>query len=253
MIETIFLVSQKTFCQFRMNVPVAASFKDVNTDMKMAPIDAEKASEYMVWFDVAFDDKVVDLYNEHFLLYIRLSSTDTFDFIHSACRAEMKKKMTYSIDISLRNSGFVNEAQCECGAGEGPTGHCKHILAVLFAYCKFIKSSNIKIESSYTEKLQSFHKDKKHTGTPQKARNLKVAGADSVCEFEDFDPRPEYLRNMEGYSDFFRNVCLNFKGISKAPIFQAFKPGNIRGSYSLKAAYHDCFTFPMALFVFQTT
>jgi len=34
---------------------------------------------------------------------------------------------------------------------------------------------------------------------------------------------------MEGYSDFFRNVCLNFKGISKAPNFQAFKPGNIRG------------------------
>ena len=62
MIGTIFLVSQKTFCQFQMNVPVAASFKDVNTDMKMAPIDAEKASEYMVWFDVAFDDKVVDLY-----------------------------------------------------------------------------------------------------------------------------------------------------------------------------------------------
>ena len=93
-----------------MNVPVAASFKDVYTDMKMAPIDVEKASEYMDRFDVAFDDKVVDLYNERFLLYIRLSSTDTCDFIHSACRAEMKKKMTYSIDISLRNSGFVNEA-----------------------------------------------------------------------------------------------------------------------------------------------
>ena len=152
-----------------MNVPVAASFKDVYTDMKMAPIDVEKASEYMDRFDVAFDDKVVDLYNERFLLYIRLSSTDTCDFIHSACRAELKKKMTYSIDISLRKSVFVNEAQCECGAGEGPTGHCRHIQTVLFACCKFINSSNIKTEYSCTEKLQSFHKAKEHTETPQKA------------------------------------------------------------------------------------
>jgi len=81
-----------------MNVPVAASFKDVNTDMKMAPIDVEKANEYMDQFAVGFDDKVVDLYNEHFLLYLRLSSTHTFDFIHSVCRAEMKK-MKYSTCI----------------------------------------------------------------------------------------------------------------------------------------------------------
>jgi len=73
----------------------------------------------------------------------------------------MKKKMTYNIDISLRKSGFVNAVQCECGAGEGTTGHCKHIRTVVFACCKFINLSNIKMESSCTEKLQSFHKAKK--------------------------------------------------------------------------------------------
>lgn len=211
-----------------MNVPAVTSFKDVNSDMKMAPIDVEKANEYMDQFGVSFDDKVVDLYDEHFLLYLRLSLTDTFDFINSACRAEMKKKITYRVDISLQKKGFIHEAQCECGAGEGPTGHCKHIRTVLLACCKFIKSFELKVESSCTEKLQTFHKAKKHTGTPLKARNLKVAGADSVCDFKDYDPRPEHLRNKEGYSDYFRNVCLNFKGISDTPIVQAFNPGNIR-------------------------
>ena len=43
--------------EFSMNVPVAASFKDVNTDMKMAPIDVEKANKYMYRFAVGFDDK----------------------------------------------------------------------------------------------------------------------------------------------------------------------------------------------------
>jgi len=34
----------------------------------------------------------------------------------------------------------------------------------------------------------------------QKARNLKVAGTNSVCEFEDFDPRSKHLWTMDGYS-----------------------------------------------------
>lgn len=33
---------------------------------------------------------------------------------------------------------------------------------------------------------------------------------------------------MEGYQDLFTNTCLNFRGISKTPIFQLFKPANIR-------------------------
>ena len=56
-----------------------------------------------------------------------------------------------------------------------------------------------------------------------------MAGTNSVCEFEDFDPRSEHLWTMDGYSAYFRNVCLNLNGISKAPIFQAFKPGNTSG------------------------
>ena len=65
-----------------MNVPVAASFKDVNTDMKMAPIDVEKANKYMYRFAVGFDDKGLicimnffcyilgSLPQTHFTLYI---------------------------------------------------------------------------------------------------------------------------------------------------------------------------------------
>ena len=108
--------------EFRMTIPIASSYKDVNSDVQMAPIDAEKAQEYMDRLGVIFDAKIVDLYDEHFLLYLRRSSTDTLDFVHSACRAEMKKKITYSVDTSEKwFCKFVSEAQCECGAGGG--GH----------------------------------------------------------------------------------------------------------------------------------
>ena len=30
-------------------------------------------------------------------------------------------------DISIDSNQVIDEAQCECGAGQGPTTHCKHV------------------------------------------------------------------------------------------------------------------------------
>ena len=45
----------------------------------------------------------------------------------------MKKSVSYKVDLSLDNMLVVQEAQCECGAGQGPTAHCKHVACVLYA------------------------------------------------------------------------------------------------------------------------
>ena len=42
----------------------------------------------------------------------------------------------------------------------------------------------------------------------------------------DFYLRPEHLRQHPGHTDYFRNTCLNFQGISSMQIFQIFTPAN---------------------------
>ncbi|KAH3898180.1 hypothetical protein DPMN_022399 [Dreissena polymorpha] len=163
-----------------MSLPVTSGYKDINSDMQMAPIDRQKATDYLKRFQVEFDETVTALYNDKFLLYLRLFSSESLDFVKSACRAEMKKKINYVVDISFTKHGIVHEAQCECGAGEGPFGHCKHVRTVLYACLKFVKTGDVKVESSCTEQLQAFHRAKKHTGSPLKARDLNMVGTKFV-------------------------------------------------------------------------
>ncbi|KAK3105393.1 hypothetical protein FSP39_024182 [Pinctada imbricata] len=56
-----------------------------------------------------------------------------------------------------------------------------------------------------------------------KADSVRFPGADEFTSI-DFDPRPEKYRNHISYVDHFRNVCLNFPGVSKMPIYQIFNP-----------------------------
>ncbi|KAH3851464.1 hypothetical protein DPMN_093946 [Dreissena polymorpha] len=148
-------ICQELMPEFQM--PATSFYKDVNTNMKMAPVDREKANVYMEWYGVEFDQLVTSLYGDKFLLYLRTFSSDNLCYVKSSCRAEMKKKMYYVVDISFTKHGFVHEAQCECGAGEGPFVHCKHVRTVLYACVKFVQSGEVKVGSSCTEKLQSFH------------------------------------------------------------------------------------------------
>ena len=170
----------------------------------------------------------IGLYKEKHLCYIRVCYSENFDcyFLKSACHAEMKKAVVYCMDIRISIDGEIQEAQCECGAGMGPTAHCKHMCALLYASSK---SGAVCVETTCTEELQSFNKVKKHKGSPVKACNLMVGGADESTNIS-FDPRHEKYRNLQGYSDFFRNSCLNFIGASKMPIVQLFSPANIRGA-----------------------
>ena len=54
-------------------------------------------------------------------MFLRLCDTDNGCYMKSACRAEMKKAITYTVDVKLSAAGDVEEAQCECGAGMSPT------------------------------------------------------------------------------------------------------------------------------------
>ena len=169
-------------------------------------------------------------FNYRYLLYIRVSHApdDGHIYFKAACRAEMKKTVTYPIDVALTKHGFVHQSHCECAAGMGPYGHCKHICAVLCAILDFNKDQEVIRETSCTDQLQTFKRPRKmHTGSPVKAPNLRLGGRhtnDSLL----FDPRPQKYHNLPGYKNNVRNLLINEIFSPKVSLMQTFAPANLR-------------------------
>ena len=80
-----------------------------------------------------------------------LPDKDSLVFVYAVVWAEMKKTASYRVDASFRSDGVVEACQCECGAGEGPTAHCKHVGAVLYGLSCFYQSGDILTELTCTQ------------------------------------------------------------------------------------------------------
>ena len=65
----------------------------------------------------------------------------------------MSKSVSYTVDICLDMNMIVQEAQCECGAGQGPVAQCKHIGCVLYALHMFDDNKEILSEQTCTQVL----------------------------------------------------------------------------------------------------
>ena len=88
-------------------------------------------------------------------------------YITGIVGAAMKKGVTYNMKLVIDDSGEVLQAHCECPAGRGPTGTCKHIVTVLLALVQFAKEGTLQVQLSCTEELQTFKKPKRsHQGFP---------------------------------------------------------------------------------------
>ena len=152
-----------------------------------------------------------------------MSITSHSKYISSVIWAEMRKSVTYRVDIHIKNSIIIYETQCECAVGQGPNAHCKHVGAVLYTLQRF-KADCIEYvsELTCTQKLQSFHQAKKYRGTPKKDSQLMIDRGLSVC----FDPRPSVL-DRNNYRNHFRSVVLNYEGEGmNMPVKHIFQPAN---------------------------
>ena len=124
---------------YKMSLPDVTLYSDIHSEKKLPGITLTRINSYLFAFDKELDENAISLYKEKYLVYIRSSSNDLFTYIKSSCRAQMRKSVTYDVDISIASDGHIHEAQCECAAGMGPNAHCKHVCAVLFACTEFIK------------------------------------------------------------------------------------------------------------------
>ena len=66
-----------------------------------------------------------------------MAADPTYMYFTGSVWAEMKKTTSYKVDVCIDKDLVVTEAQCECGAGQGPTAHCKHVTVVLLGIVRF--------------------------------------------------------------------------------------------------------------------
>ncbi|XP_062590250.1 uncharacterized protein LOC134251845 [Saccostrea cucullata] len=147
----------------------------------------------------------------------------------------MKNKVTYNYKLRLeKQSGDILSSHCECPAGKGPNGTCKHLAAVMVMLEKFTGLGELTgIEKTCTENLMMFNKPKiSHKGSPVKVEHLsRKRKSESILD----DPRPEKRRNMEGFEDRVRNILINYTAKSSADIAYRYL---FKGA-DLKSAVHD--------------
>ncbi|ESO92474.1 hypothetical protein LOTGIDRAFT_176758, partial [Lottia gigantea] len=170
--------------EYSMEIPNYDLYKDINTDTKFSLLKLESILCYHEQFQKKLDDDSKKLYINRFLKYLRIASTDSYYFFKSECHAEMKK-VSYRIDIAIDIDGTIVESQCECSAGMGPTAHCKHVCATLYAIFKFSTCAEIITELSCTSQLQTFHQSTHFMASPLKSKDLPLSGYKDV----NFDPR----------------------------------------------------------------
>jgi hypothetical protein len=190
-----------------MTVPEKTAYRDVHGATSIPRVKLSTVETYLHHFDTTLLPKVKEFYTDRFISYVRHAIEGELTYIHAKCFAEYKKGVSYFIDVSLDKNGIMKECQCDCPAGEGPDAHCKHIMTVLWALVSLSNSGSIITEETCTQRLQTFHKVKKLTGSPAKVHTLDM-GTDG--DF-DFDPRPTEYVNNKGYPDFVKNMIINFQ------------------------------------------
>lgn len=128
----------------------------------------ENVEAYLDPFGLQIDAHIQRLYTDRFINFVRFvpssSSSSSSAFFTASISAEMKKRVNYKVDVKVDQHGVVEECQCECASGMGPSATCKHVQVTLLGLTK--QKEGILTHQTCTQQLQTFHKVKQHTGSP---------------------------------------------------------------------------------------
>jgi len=212
-----------------------AHFPKVSKDQLEAYFIHRLATDHLKIGDGKAIEKGINLTESGCVKACSVQITQKDIYLTGIVAAAMKKKISYNYKLRLDGqSGDIINSHCECPAGKGPHGTCKHIASVVLLLAQFVQEGHLNIAKSCTEQLQSFHRPQKfHTGSPIKAPQIPMRKRSAAGE--DDDPRPEKLRNMPGYDDFFRNTMINYEAETNHGLGMRF----LMEKADLQEAMHD--------------
>ena len=135
---------------------------------------------------------------------LRSSDDKLYSFFTGIVKAAMKRKVAYNVKLKLDSgSGEILNSDCECPAGKGPHGTCKHIAAILQMLDIFVRTSSLLCRKSCTDTLQTFHQPRQlYDGSPVKISTiLKRRRLPTKDAADDDDPRLKF-RKWESYNNY---------------------------------------------------
>ena len=119
-------------------------------------------------------------------------------YIRASCLPEMRKDRVYNMSLALNQSCDITYASCGCPAGMGPSGSCKHIGALCYAFSDFCKSGSTPEFLTCTDKLQSWNKPQGRKVDPIPVEQLYSMRSELTKKGQGnvvYDPRPVQFRN----------------------------------------------------------
>ncbi|KAL0879276.1 hypothetical protein ABMA27_003056 [Loxostege sticticalis] len=208
-----------------MNLPSAEAYRDINSNTVLPPLNKTHIRHYLSISDQKMD-KVMQLYESRHLVTARSFITAGKDtYIKGICRKTMKN-LHYEVNIKLDEFGSIEEAHCECPAGNGNVATCKHVAVLLLGIENMPNRKCILLFETCTQRLQSFHAPKKpYSGTPVRASKLPRKKENLSVLYE---PYPIKNINKNNYNSRVRNLVLNFPN-STMPLKQLYEPANPYG------------------------
>lgn len=91
-----------------MVLPDSSLYKDFNSETDFVDLKMENIEVYLKPMEKTIDSDAKNLYKEMFLKYIRLAKFNNDFYVKTECRAQMKKAVTYKVDIAIDEHGSID-------------------------------------------------------------------------------------------------------------------------------------------------
>ena len=178
--------------------PPGPAFSSVNADVQCKNISSEQVAAYLELHNQSVSrlTKVCksarSMLEKGFVRSCQYVAESEHVFLKAVVYPEMKRTVLYNVEVRL-SDGDISYTRCECAAGHGPHGICKHVTAVLFMLHHFGEEGKWLLEKSCTELPQQWHRRGKGRilapDDPVTLDAYQKRGASVL-----FDPRPQHLR-----------------------------------------------------------
>ena len=133
---------------------------------------------------------------------MQVCSSTTLIYIKAICLPEIKKDRVYKLNLAMCTESYdIVFAECGCPAGKWPSGSCKHIGALCYAFAEFCKLGKLPQFLTCTDKLQNWNKPRGRKVDPipvdrlvSRRKELLKGDQSTKPSSVIFDPRPLSLQ-----------------------------------------------------------